>query len=58
MRLAEVDRHLRATAQFLVHRHLPVLVVRLALAHGFGDAKKLVREGLLDVGCARGLELG
>jgi hypothetical protein len=29
-----------------VHRHLPTLVVRHALAHGRGNAQQLVREGL------------
>lgn len=58
VRVAEIHRHLRATAQLLVHRHLPTLVVRHALAHGLSDAKKLAREGLHHVGCARGLELG
>lgn len=58
VRVAEVHRDARAFAQLLVHRHLPPLVVRHALAHRCGNAQELVREGLQHVGRTRGLELG
>lgn len=40
-----------------MHRHLPVLVVRHALAHGPCNAQQLVGEALHHVGHAGGFEL-
>ena len=58
VRITEADRQSGATAQHLVHRNLPALVVRRALAHERCDAQQLFREGLHHVGCTGRLELG
>ena len=54
--VTEVHRNVRASAQFPVHRLLPALVVRHALAHRLSEPQQLVREGLQDIDRAGGLE--
>lgn len=58
VRVAEVHRNAPSFAELPVHRHLPPLVVRQALAHGRCDPQQFVGEGLQHVGRAGGLELG
>lgn len=52
VRVTEVHRNARAFAQLLVHRHLPTLDVRHALAHRLRNPQELVREVLHHVGHA------